>query len=325
MAGIRKSFWQGTRVAVVWARALAFQPSTLTKFPTQKWPASSSYIGFPMQVQTQKSWLKLPWNRRGKGKLVEPRGVRTASAKSCWKLWWVQKRQDKMPLPVWLIPRSKPTVVAVYSRGNDKTRRCCGAKENTVGFLLCARHKAKLRLSCRLSGTDGCFTGGLGLQGAWSCLTSKSAQVEAGCSQHWPRVLGRADCSARAWLPSKPRATFQISLLLPSEQLNRRCWAVESSNIFQWPWGQCFLASPAFQVSRSFVLNDSSVTLCGLGTVTCLCIQHKLNLLFLCHSWSTPQYPSVFLQWVPGQCSLLCTCAAPEKPAAWRSAKSCTS
>lgn len=145
--------------------------------------------------------------------------------------------------------------------------------------------------------SSGLAAGCLGLmgvsQGARGSLTSKSTQVETGCSQHWARVLGRASCSARAWLPSKPWATFQMSLLLPSEQLNRRCWAVEASNIFQWPWGQCFPASPAFQVSRSFVLNDSSVTLCGLGTVTCLRIQHKLNLLFLCHSWGTPQYPSV--------------------------------
>lgn len=66
-------------------------------------------------------------------------------------------------------------------------------------------------------------------QGAWVCrepgaalqaslLRWRQAAVSTG-----PGCWAEQAAQPRAWLPSKPRATFQMSLLLPSEQLNRRC------------------------------------------------------------------------------------------------------
>lgn len=67
------------------------------------------------------------------------------------------------------------------------------------------KHKALLRLRCKLSRSDECFTEVLGLQGAWGCHTSKAALVEAGCRRPWAEVLG-------AKLVSQPGVTFQGSL-----------------------------------------------------------------------------------------------------------------
>lgn len=52
------------------------------------------------------------------------------------------------------------------------------------------RHKALLRLCCRHSRSDECFTEVLGLQGAWGCPTSKAARLESGCRRPWAEVLG---------------------------------------------------------------------------------------------------------------------------------------
>lgn len=49
--------------------------------------------------------------------------------------------------------------------------------------------------------------------------------------------------------------------------MNYSTGGVESSNIFEWLWGQCFPASPSLQVSQSFVLNESSITVNGLEMV----------------------------------------------------------
>lgn len=72
MAGIRKSFWQGTRLALVWARALTFQPSTLTKFPTQKQAASSSYTEFPILVPAHNHGSSCPEMGEGRGSQCNP-------------------------------------------------------------------------------------------------------------------------------------------------------------------------------------------------------------------------------------------------------------
>lgn len=48
---------------------------------------------------------------------LQTRGAGTTSVKNHWRLWWVQKQQDKMPLPAWLVPRRKWTAVTWHMRG----------------------------------------------------------------------------------------------------------------------------------------------------------------------------------------------------------------
>lgn len=66
-------------------------------------------------------------------------------------------------------------------------------------------------------------------QGAWVCREPGAALQASLLRWRQAAVSSGQGCWAeqaaqpRAWLPSKPRAIFQMSLLLPSEQLNRRC------------------------------------------------------------------------------------------------------
>lgn len=111
-----------------------------TKFPTQKWSASSSYIGLPKQAPTENHGSSCP--EMGGGSWCPQRSWDHLSNKLLKTL--VGPGTSGQDATAFLTHHCLCCALPLLFTPRDKSRRYSGAKENTVGFLLRARHKAKL-------------------------------------------------------------------------------------------------------------------------------------------------------------------------------------